>query len=123
MITILLTFSLIITIFLFLINEKIKFIQARKVSEKISATVIGYNKEKGPFRHDYTKLNYPYVIVELQNIEARGIKLHYANNMNENLKIGQKIDVFWLGNKLAYWYAYDEGWVKFLPGSWNITKN
>ena len=103
-------------------NIKIQFINARKKSKKITATVIEYGYEKGPLRNDYTMLYYPYVKLDLPDIEYRKIKLRYADNKNKPFKIGEKIDVFWYGNDLAYWNTYDKGFSKLLPEKWTFWK-
>ena len=61
-------FIIIIIFLLFISNDKIQFLKARTLAEKISATVIEYRLEKGSLRNDYTKLDYPYVKLDLPNI-------------------------------------------------------
>lgn len=113
---------ILIIFILFLINSKIEHIKLRNNSKKISAEVVEYRKEKGPFRNDYTLLNYPYVKIELDDGEYTIRKLRYASNANKPFKIGEKIFVFWNISDLLYWNAYDRGLYKYLPESWKIIK-
>lgn len=109
-------------IFLYLTHTKIEFLKIREGSIKITAEVVEYRKERGPMRNDYTKLNYPYVKIDLEKDDYIISKLRYADNVGKSFKIGQKIDVFWYGSDLLYWDAYDNGFNKYLPHKWNILK-
>ena len=71
-------------------------------------------------RNDYTELDYPYVKIDLENNQHTIRKLKYANSWNKPFKIGQKVDVFWYGNDLLYWNAYNNGINKYLPNKWNF---
>ncbi|MNK30389.1 hypothetical protein D3C87_488060 [compost metagenome] len=119
----LILFSFILLFLLLMTNTKIQFVKARTLAKKISATVIEYRLEKGPLRNDYTKLDYPYLKLDLPNTEDKEVKLHYANSLKKPFKIGEKIDVFWLENKLVYWNAYDNGFSKFLPKTWAFWRS
>lgn len=111
--------AFLIGVLIYLIYIKITFLKNRNQSKKITAKVIEYRTEKSPMRNDYTMLSYPYVkIGDDQDTILR--KLRYANNFNKPFKIGEQIDVFWDGNDLMYWYAYDFGLYKYLPKSWNF---
>ena len=117
--TISISLFIIIGLIFYLTYTKIEFIKIRTDSKKISAEVIEYRREKGPMRNDYTKLDYPYVKI-LDNNEYTIKKLKYATSGNRPFEIGQKIDVFWYGNDLLYWNAYDNGINKYLPNKWNF---
>ena len=107
----------VVGILIFLMHTKIEFIRNRNGCEKISAEVIEYRKEKSPMRNDYTLLEYPYVRI-CDGDEYILRKLRYANNWQKPFKIGERIDVFWLGNDLLYWNAFDKGIYTFLPEKW-----
>lgn len=104
-----------IIILLFTIYNKVSYIKIRTNSKKVRATVIEYRKEKSPSRNDYTLLNYPYVKIDLDTGEYIIQKLRYADNYSFPFIIGQQIHVFWDGDKLLYWNAYDRGIYKYLP--------
>lgn len=104
------------------IYNKIKYTKLRNNSKKIKATIFEYRKEKGPFRNDFTLLNYPYVKIDLDNNEYIIQKLSYADNYSSPFMIGEQVYVFWYEDKLLYWNAYDRGIYKYFPKkllSWN----
>lgn len=109
-----------VAILLLLMHDKIKYIKLRNKAKKVSAEVVEYKKERGPFRNDFTLLNYPYVKIETEKDKHIIVKLRFANNWNKPFKIGEKIPVFWNESDLFYWNAYDRGLYKYLPESWRI---
>ena len=105
-------------ILVFLSKSKIDFIKARNSSEKILAEVVEYRKEKVSMRNDYTKIEYPYVKIDLESDEYILRKLRYASNAKRYFKKGEQVHVFWKGNDLLYWHTCDEGLQKYLPEKW-----
>ena len=109
-----------IGILIYMIHTKIQFVKLRSSALKIKAEVVEYRQEKGPMRNDYTKLNYPYVKIDLENGDYTIRRLRYADNISKPFKIGEVIYVFWYNNDLLYWNTYDRGWKKYLPEKWNF---
>lgn len=107
-------------IFLLLIKGKVTYLESRSGATKIRAELYEYRKEKGPMRNDYTLLDYPYVKIQLDDGDYVIKKLKYANSLGKNFEIGEKIDVFWYGNDLLYWNAYDNGIYRYIPSSWKF---
>jgi len=113
---------MIIVFFLVFTSTKMSFFKKRKNSLKIEEEVIKYQLEKSTMRNDYTKLKYPYVKIKSTDGRHTIEKLHYANNWSESFKIGEKINVFWSGDKLLYWNAMDKGYMSIFPSRldfWN----
>ena len=109
---------------LFLMNSKIKFVNLRNDSKKISAEVVEYRRERNTsIRNDYTMVNYPYVRIEVGHNETIIVKLRYAGNSNNLFWIGEKINVFWHEEKLLYWDTYNKGFYKYFPEKWSFYKH
>lgn len=106
---------------LFSIYSKIRHITLRNNSKKISAVVVEYRREKAPIRNDYSRLNYPYVRIETEQ-DCKIVKLRFADSFSKPFEIGEQIFVFWNGNDLLYWDAYEKGLYQYLPKSWKIFK-
>jgi len=102
-------------VLVFLTQSKIDFIKNRAGCEKIVAEVMEYRKEKSPMRNDYTMLEYSYVKINSGSDGYILRKLRYAHNWGRSFKIGEFVDVFWLGGDLLYWNAFNNGVYKYLP--------
>ncbi|MEQ9424608.1 MAG: hypothetical protein RJQ09_09340 [Cyclobacteriaceae bacterium] len=106
---------------LFQANNKIHFISLRKNSKKLRAKVVEYRKEKVPIRNDFTRIDYPFVVI-LSETQPIIRKLRYSSSWRRPFRVGDEIDVFFNGSDLLYWNAFDKGLNKFLPYSWKTWK-
>ena len=111
-------FILVILFILFHWYSKVKFCERKHEKEFFIAEVIEYRNEKISIRNDYTKIPYPYVRTNKDNPSLTRVK--YAKSGSLPFEIGENIDVFWEGDVLYYWSAYDIGLYKFLPSKWNF---
>lgn len=108
-----------LVVLLFMIHAKIKFTTIRNNSIKVRARVVEYRKEKVPIRNDYTRMDYPFVVL-LPDRDRIIRKLRYANSWNKPFEIGEEIDVFFNENDLLYWDTYEQGVYKYMPDSWRF---
>ncbi|UTW67042.1 hypothetical protein KFE94_02705 [bacterium SCSIO 12643] len=83
------------------------------------ARVVEYRKEKVPIRNDYTRMDYPFVVL-LPDRDRIIRKLRYANSWSKPFEIGEEIDVFFNENDLLYWDAYEQGIYKYMPDTWRF---
>lgn len=110
---------ILLIVFVFMVNAKIKFTAIRNNSIKVRARVVEYRKEKVPIRNDYTRMNYPFVVL-LPDRDRIIRKLRYTNSWSKPFKIGEEIDVFFNENDLLYWEAHERGVYRYLPSTWRF---
>lgn len=104
---------------LLLIRSKVAFMRSRARAGKLRARVVEYRRDKVPIRNDFTKIDYPYVILLSDNTRT-ALKLRYASSWKRDFDIGEEIDVFYHAGELLYWHAYDKGIYRYLPSTWGF---
>ena len=110
---------ILLVVILVSINNKVKYTVLRNNSIKVSARVVEYRLEKVPIRNDFTRIDYPFVVL-LPDRDRLIRKLKYTNSWSKPFEIGEEINVFLYENDLLYWNAYENGLYKFLPNTWDF---
>ncbi len=95
-------------------RTKINFQKLKAKSTKLRAQVVEYRKCKVPFRGDYTRINYPFVIL-LDDDDQEPLQLRHANSWKNEFDIGEELHVFYSDGELLYWNAFEKGLYRFLP--------